>query len=108
MTTAPDSSAGALTANQLRLERLVGREVLAANNRAIGRLEEIRAERRGSACVITEYVIGAGGLLERLGIGLELLFSARRGGHVARWDQIDITDPDRPRLLCPFSELREL
>jgi hypothetical protein len=38
----------------LRLDRLLGREVRTANNRRLGRLEEFRAERRGSDWVVTE------------------------------------------------------
>jgi hypothetical protein len=36
-------------------------------------------------------------------------FSAKRpGGRVARWDQIDISDPERPRLTCAANELGPL
>jgi hypothetical protein len=91
----------------LRLDRLLGRPVLTANNRRLGRLEEFRAERRGREWIVTEYVIGAQGLLERLGLGIRLLLgSERAAGYVARWDQIDLTNPDRPRLSCLLKELR--
>jgi len=93
---------------EIRLDRLLGREVLAANNRPIGRLEECRAEVTGTTCAVSEYVIGMTGLAERLGIGLKLLFGKASHGYVARWDQIDISDPERPRLTCAVSELREL
>lgn len=103
-------SACDLKEGELRLDRLVGRRVLAANNRSIGRLEECRAEKRGSGLVISEYVIGVAGLLERLGVGMKLLFGRRAGGggYLARWDQIDLSDPDRPRLTCPIEELRRV
>ena len=91
----------------LRLDRLVGREVYTANNRRLGRLEEFRAERRGKDWVVTEYVIGAAGLLERLGLAVRLIVGiARARGYVARWDQMDLTNPDRPRLSCPVEELQ--
>jgi hypothetical protein len=93
---------------ELRLEYLLGRHVLARNNQHVGRLEEFRTETHGSDSVITEYLIGVGGLFERLGVGIKLLFGRRAGGCVARWDQIDITDPDHPRLTCPVEELRTL
>jgi hypothetical protein len=96
------------TNHELRLERLLGRQVLARDNHRVGRLEEFRTETQGSDSVITEYVIGVAGLFERLGVGIKLLFGRRGGGHVARWDQIDITDPDHPRLTCPVEELRTL
>jgi len=90
-----------------RLDRLIGRDVLAANNRRIGRLEEFRAERRGDTWVVTEYVIGGAALMERLGLGVRrVLGLAPPRGYVARWDQIDLTIPERPRLRCPVSDLR--
>jgi hypothetical protein len=93
---------------EIRLDRLLGRPVLAKNNRTVGRLEEFRAERRGDSWVITDYVIGEAGLLERLNLGVKLLFGSKRGGYLARWDQMDISEPDRPRLLCSPDELRPM
>ena len=92
---------------KLRLDRLVGREVYTANHRRLGRLHEFRAERQGSAWAITEYVIGAAGLMERLGLGVRLVLGFERpGGYIARWDQLDFSNPDRPTLTCSVSELR--
>jgi hypothetical protein len=91
----------------VRLDRLLGREVHTANNRRLGRIEEFRAERQGADWVVTEYVIGAAGLAERLGLGVRLILGiARSGGYVARWDQMNLTNPDRPRISCPVEELR--
>jgi len=91
---------------ELRLDRLVGRMVITANHRRLGRIEEIRAEKHGSGCVVAAYVLGRAGLAERLGVGLRLLVGRRRrAGYIARWDQLDITDVTRPRLLCPVDEL---
>ena len=107
MSTTSDAS-NRLKPGELRLDRLLGRSVLGRNNRPAGRLEEFRAEMRGGGCVITAFVIGSAGLLERLGIGVRLLFGRAPGGHLARWDQVDLSDPDRPRLTCAFEELREV
>jgi hypothetical protein len=96
------------TNHEVRLEELLGRQVLAANNQALGRLEEVRAERQGNRYVVIEYVIGVLGLFERLGIGFKLLFGGRGGGYVARWDQLDISDSEHPRLTCRIEELRRL
>ena len=93
---------------EARLERLLGRRVLAGNNQAVGRLEEFRAEKRGSGYVVTHYVIGGAGLFERLDVGVRLLFGAQSGGYLARWDQLDISDPDHPRLTCTVEELERL
>jgi hypothetical protein len=92
---------------EVRLDRLLGREVRARNNQAVGRLEEFRAERRGRTLVVVEYVIGVAGLFERLGLGVKLILGIRGGGYVARWDQMDLSDPERPRLTCGVEELRQ-
>jgi hypothetical protein len=93
----------------VRLDRLLGRRVLAANNRSIGRIEEFRAERQGAGWVVVAYAIGRDGLWERLGLGVRLLFQLKTaGGYLARWDQVDLSHPDVPRLRCRVDELQKL
>ena len=93
---------------EIRLDRLLGRQVIAANNHPVGRLKEFRAEKRGTGCVIAAYVMGVAGLSERLGLGLKLLLGRKRGGYLARWDQIDLSDPDHPRLTCSVEDLQQV
>jgi len=82
--------------------------VTTANHRRVGRIEEIRAERQGVDLIVTAYVLGSAGLAERLGVGLRLLAGrARTRGYLARWDQLDIRDVERPRLICPVEQLSE-
>ena len=91
----------------LRLDRLLGREVYTANHRRLGRLHEFRVEQRGNTWIITEYVIGTAALMERLGLGVRLVLGlGRPPGYVARWDQLDFSNPDRPTLTCPVAELQ--
>lgn len=90
----------------IRLDRLLGRCVVAANNRRVGRIEECRGEMHGTGWVVASYVIGTAGLWERLHVGAGLLFGRdSRSGYVARWDQLDVSDPDVPRLRCPIDDL---
>jgi hypothetical protein len=93
-------------AHTVYLDQLLGREVLTANNQPIGRLEEFRAKRDGTFLTIEEYVIGASGLFERLGVAVGLLFGRTGGGYVAQWEQLDISDPEHPRLTCRVEDLR--
>jgi len=93
---------------EVRLDRLVGRQVLAGNGQLVGRLQDFRAELRGTSCIITGYVIGASALLERLHVGVKLLFGRKGGGYLAGWDQLDVSDPERPRLTCAVDELRKI
>ena len=91
-----------MSAREVRVERLLGRRVRATNGRVVGRIEEIRAEKRGQAHVVAGYELGEAGWLERMGLGRLL---GRREGRLARWDQLDLSDPERPRLTCTVSEL---
>ena len=96
------------TGREWRLDRLLGRRVVDGQGRRVGRIEEFRAEQNGDAWEISEYVIGVAGLVERLGVGVKLLIGRRGGGYVARWDQLDISNPNRPVLTCPMADLRRL
>ena len=91
----------------MRAELLVGRRVLAPDGKSAGRIQELRAGERGRDAVVTAVCIGPDALLERLSLPVARLFG-RGGGYVARMDQIDLSDPLRPRLLVPVSDLETL
>jgi sporulation protein YlmC with PRC-barrel domain len=93
------------TSRELRIEQLLGRKVIGPHGKGIGRIEEIRARRHGTGCVSTELVIGVVGLLERLDVGAKLVLGRKTGGYIVKWDQIDVSDPAKPRLLVPMKEL---
>jgi len=97
-----------MTRHEIYADALLGRQVLALDGRPVGRIEEFHAEQHGDYFDIVEFVIGSAGLLERLNVGIRRLFGRSRKGDVARWDQIDISDPSRPRLTCSVEELRTL
>jgi hypothetical protein len=90
---------------RVRLEDILGKPVVGPDGKTVGRLEEVRAHRHGDDHEVTEYLIGAGALLERLSIVRRLL---RRKAHmfVARWDQLDITGHKRLHLLCSAGDLK--
>lgn len=88
---------------EARVERLLGRSVLDTGGRRVGRIEEIHAERDGQQWVVQSYVLGLGGLIERIaagGIARALLgaLASRRRRRTIAWDELDLSDPDRPRL----------
>jgi sporulation protein YlmC with PRC-barrel domain len=97
---------------EIHLELLLGKRVFSLNGQPLGRLEEVRAElnNRGSYYV-TDFLVGSYAVLERLaawkmGRSLLRLFRARRSeGHRIRWDQIDLSDPRRPKLKVEVDEL---
>jgi hypothetical protein len=100
---------------EIHLELSIGRPVFALNGRQLGRLEEVRAElnNRGQ-CYVSEFLVGSYGALERLaawkmGRSLLRVFRARKSeGHRIRWDQIDFSDPRRPKLKVEVEELMPL
>jgi hypothetical protein len=94
--------------DEVYLDALLSRTVLAGNNHPVGRIEEFHAEQRGDYFDVVAVVIGSAGLLERLNVGVRALFGRSRVGKVARWDQIDISDPTRPRLTCSVEDLADL
>lgn len=94
---------------EIRIEQILGRQLLGANNRPLGRIEEVRAQVTASGCLVREVVIGMHGLLERLDVGARLVVGVeRKGARVARWDQIDFSNPLKPRLLIGAGELAEV
>jgi sporulation protein YlmC with PRC-barrel domain len=98
----------------INLELLLSRQVFAVNGRAVGRIEEIRAEADGDDLVVMEYHLGAPAVLERLSashIGAAILdvFSLRKQkGYRVPWDKLDLSDPQHPRLTCKVGELDRL
>jgi sporulation protein YlmC with PRC-barrel domain len=88
---------------EVHLELLLGRVVRARNGRRVGRLEEVRA---GEHEEVLEFLVGERALLERL--AAIAIFRWRKKGYAIRWDQIDWSDPERPRLKCAVDELKRL
>ena len=89
----------------VRLEDLLGRSVTAEDGRRVGRIEEVRVEKHGDDYEISEFLLGAGALLERLSI-IHRLLGRQPRTYIAQWDQVDITRPEHPRLTCPAEELK--
>jgi sporulation protein YlmC with PRC-barrel domain len=98
---------------EVHLELLLGRRVLDPVGKSVGRIEEVIAEHRGDECVIREYLVGSGALLYRLsameiGRSALRLFRAKKAvGYRVAWDQMDLTNPEKPRLNCDVSELEK-
>jgi sporulation protein YlmC with PRC-barrel domain len=97
---------------EVHVEHLLGKRVFALNGRSIGRLEEIHAAVEGVSVVVTEFWVGSYAVLERLSalsIGRPILrflgVRKRAGGYRIPWDKLDLSDPERPCLLCKTEEL---
>jgi hypothetical protein len=103
-----------MTRQLIHVQLLLGEKVLARNGQPIGRLEDIRTEKDRGHFFVSEFLVGSYAFLERfaawrMGRMLLRLFGARRReGYRIRWDQLDLSDPHRPRLLCDVNELLRL
>jgi hypothetical protein len=98
-----------MASREVHVERLISRRVVDAGGRSVGRIEEIRVERKGDDLVVSEYLLGPAALLERLSASimklplLRLLRRGRRASHV-RWQDMDLGDPEHPRLRAGSAE----
>jgi sporulation protein YlmC with PRC-barrel domain len=97
---------------ELQLFQILGKRVVDANGKYAGRLEEIEAERGDDVCVIKNYLVEHRGLLDRLqswmlAAPIQKSIQVREKSRPYRipWDQMDLSDPQHPRILVPQSEL---
>ncbi len=100
---------------EIHVELLLGKRVFALNGKAIGRLEEIIADWRGEVCFVEEFHVGSYAVFERLAAwsifraALKIFgASEKHGGYRVPWDKLDLSDENRPRLLCPVEELKTI
>lgn len=90
----------------IHADDLIGRSVVDDRGEPAGRIQELRVEKRGSEWLIVAYVLGLGGLLERLNVAVRLMVGGRLRTRVATFEQMDLTDPRAPRLNCSREALR--
>lgn len=97
----------------LNVELLVGTRVYDANGEKVGRIEEFRVDQTGKSCRVESYLIGASALIERLSAWtlVRPIGRALRARHVlsiyeVRWQDMDLSDPKRPRLRIAKRDLR--
>ena len=102
-----------MSTRRVRADLLVGRMVRDPEGRKAGRIHEMTIEvaAPGSAdYVVREFKLSAGGWIEAL-FGSEVpAAAARRAGRRAPgrtvgWADLDLTDPERPRLRRPLAEI---
>ena len=99
---------------EIHLELLLGKRVYASNGRPIGRLEEVCVQLQQGVATVNEFEVGTYALFERLSawqIGraiLGLFGSLIKSGYSVKWNQLDLSDPDHPKLTCSVTELSPL
>lgn len=97
---------------RIHLERLLGKKVYDRNGHKAGRIEEVRARVSADGCIVEAYLLGRAGLVARLSIPALtqtlLGFAGAKGIRTSRevpWNQMDLTNPRRPKLRCTVEEL---
>ena len=89
--------------HEAHVELLLGRKVIDADSRVVGRIEELRSELVDGERVVTEFHLGPHALLERIGAVVAQLpllgsFGSRGRPRSVAWRLMDLSDPRRPRL----------
>lgn len=101
-----------MAAKEIHVEMLLGKRVFGLNGKPVGHLEEIVADLRDGECFVEEFHVGSYAVLERLAalsIGRNTLriFGATKGYRVP-WDKLDLSDAERPRLLCSVKDSKPI
>jgi len=98
---------------EANIELLLGAKVYDANGEKVGRIEEFRADEDGDACRIEAYLIGASALVERLAAWtlIRPVKRALKTRHIysvfeVPWQDMDLSDPKRPRLRVARKDLQ--
>lgn len=98
---------------ELNLYEILGRKVCDANGEYAGCLEEIEVERGDEACAVKSYLVEHRGLMSRitawaLADSLQKAIPVKEESLPYRvpWDQMDLADPEHPRITVAKSELK--
>jgi sporulation protein YlmC with PRC-barrel domain len=98
----------------VHVDLLLGRKVLSKQGALVGRIEEFAAEPDGEELVVTALLLGPPALFDRLSLPSFGRWILRALGLLKQppacrvdWDQIDLTDPNHPRLVCDEEDIRK-
>jgi sporulation protein YlmC with PRC-barrel domain len=98
---------------EVNVELLLGKKVRDVDGEDVGRIEEFHVERDAKACLLIAYLIGASALVERLSawtlvrpIGQFLRGRKLYSVYRVPWADMDLSDPDHPKLRTARRDLR--
>ena len=99
---------------ELNVELLLGTKVRDSDGVIVGRIEEIRAERGDTACLVESFMIGTSAVVQRLSAWtlvrpIKQILRNRNAYTVFQiaWQDMDLSDPERPRLRIRKSEMKK-
>lgn len=98
---------------ELSVELLLGTKVRDVDGADVGRIEELRVERRDDACLVEAYLVGTSAVIDRLSawtlvrpikafLGTRKLYTL----YQIPWQDMDLSDPRHPRLRIAKRDLR--
>jgi hypothetical protein len=98
---------------EVHVELLLGTKVRDVDGKEVGRIEELRGSHDDRSCLVESYLIGASALIERLS-AWTLVRPVARALHARKlyylydvpWQDMDLSDPRRPKLRVAKGELR--
>ena len=97
---------------EIKVELLIGKQVIDSDGRKVGRIHEIRAERGEESCPVEAYYVGTRAMLIRVAQwAVPQQMSSYLESRILKpfrinWDQMDLSDPERPRLKCRVDDLK--
>jgi hypothetical protein len=98
---------------EVSIELLLGTKVRDVDNKSVGRIEEFRVRRDENTCVLDAYLVGASALIDRLSawtlarpIGRYLRMRKFVTVYEVPWQDMDLSDPEKPRLRIAKRDLR--
>jgi hypothetical protein len=101
-----------VTTREIQVQRLLGRKARDVDGRVAGRVEELVVKKDGDEYVVLEFHLGPAAAFERIAAvagQLPLLKHIPLGARVVcrvRWDQMDLTDLEHPRVTVRRDELQ--
>jgi hypothetical protein len=95
---------------RVHLQFLVGSMIRDSGGKRVGRVEEIIGHRDGDRCLIDSYHVGAAAFFKRVGLSARRLVGLghRHKPLAVPWQQLDISDPKHPVVLCTKDELEAM
>ena len=102
-----------MTTREVQVQHLLGRKARDVDGQIVGRIEELLVKNENGEFVVLEYHLGPAAWLERIAgaAGQLPVFKhiplGSRVEYRVRWDQMDLSDLDHPRVTAPRAELRQ-
>jgi sporulation protein YlmC with PRC-barrel domain len=97
---------------EVQVELLIGTKVYDVNGEKVGRIEEILVERQDNGLLVESFLVGASALISRLSAWtlVRPIKGSLKTRHIYSaydipWQDLDLTDPKRPKLRTAKKDL---